>query len=68
MSDKRCAFNLATCAQRAFRECLQLRDVELDRALPVVNENGNAQFTHAGGRVSAWKFRVIRRAPLLKLM
>jgi hypothetical protein len=22
---------------------------------------------HAGGRVSAWKFRVIRRAPLLKV-
>ena len=68
MSGKLNVFTLRNVTHRAFRECLQRRDVDLYRALPVVNENGNAQFTHAGGRISAWKFRVIRRAPLLKLM
>ena len=47
--------------ERAFSKCLQRAQLYRDAALTVANSD------HVNGRVSAWKFRVMRRAPLLNV-
>lgn len=48
--------------QGALREILQHRQPHRHRSLPIADDD-----LHASGRVSAWKFRVMSRAPLLNV-
>ncbi len=48
--------------QGALREILQRRQPHRHRSLPIADGD-----PHASGRVSAWKFRVMSRAPLLNV-
>jgi hypothetical protein len=47
---------------------LQRRHAHTKRSLPISHGDTRRLFSaHDSGRVSAWKFRVISRAPLLKV-
>jgi len=58
------AGNFQTLVQRAHREVAQRREMETNQPLTIIDADLGP---HDSGRVSAWKFRVINRAPLLKV-
>jgi len=56
--------NFQTLVNRARREIAQRREIEANQPLTIIDADLGP---HDSGRVSAWKFRVINRAPLLKV-